>query len=63
MVMTADDDVNQKFGGKKNNIVSLKDKIALGPIDRYKKYNKFPWKLIMHFMLIAITSLQVITLV
>ena len=35
----------------------------LGPIDRYKKYNHFPWKLIVHILLIAITSFQVITIV
>ena len=35
----------------------------LGPIDRYKKYNHFPWKFLVHIMLIAITSFQVITIV
>ena len=49
--------------GKKKNIISLKDKIVLGPIDRYKKYNHFPWKFIVHILLIAVTSMQVITIV
>ena len=35
----------------------------LGPIDRYKKYNHFPWKLILHMMLIAVTSFQVMSIV
>lgn len=35
----------------------------LGPIDRYKKYNHFPWKLMAHLLLIAITSFQVMTIV
>lgn len=47
----------------KKNEISLKDKIVLGPIDRYKKYDHFPWKLILHISLIAITSFQVITIV
>ena len=49
--------------GKKKNIISLKDKIVLGPIDRYKKYNHFPYKFILHILLIAVTSLQVLTIV
>ena len=44
-------------------MISLKDKIVLGPIDRYKKYNHFPWKFIIHILLIAVTSMQVITIV
>ena len=47
----------------KKNEISLKDKIVLGPIDRYKKYNHFPWKLIIHLLMIGFTSLQVITVV
>ena len=43
--------------------ISLKDKIVLGPIERYKKYNHFPWKLLLHIALIAITSFQVLTIV
>ena len=35
----------------------------LGPIDKYKKYNHFPWKLLMHVFLIVFTSLQVLTIV
>ena len=48
---------------RKKNTITLKDKIVLGPIDRYKKYNHFPWKFIMHLILIAITSMQVLTIV
>ena len=48
---------------RKKNTITLKDKIVLGPIDRYKKYNHFPWKFIMHVILIAITSMQVLTIV
>ena len=41
---------------RKKNQISLKDKIVLGPIERYKKYNHFPWKLLLHMLLIFITS-------
>ena len=44
-------------------MISLKDKIVLGPIDRYKKYNHFPWKFIIHILLIVITSMQVLTII
>ena len=48
---------------KRDNKISLKDKIVLGPIDRYKKYNHFPWKLLLHIMLLAVTSFQVLSIV
>ena len=35
----------------------------MGPIDRYKKYDHFPWKFLLHIVVIAITSFQVFTLV
>ena len=41
----------------------MRDKIVLGPIDRYKKYDHFPWKFIVHIMLILVTSMQVLTTV
>ena len=35
----------------------------MGPIDRYKKYDHFPWKFLLHIFVIVITSFQVFTLV
>lgn len=35
----------------------LKDKISLGPIDKYTIYNRFPYKLTMHILLLILTSL------
>ena len=35
----------------------------LGPIDKYKKYNHFPWKFLLHIILLALTSYQVLTVV
>ena len=43
--------------------ISLRDKIILGPIDRYKKYNHFPWKFLLHIVMLAVTSYQVLTVV
>ena len=48
---------------KKVKEISLKDKLVLGPIDNYKKYNQFPWQLMLHIILICITSFQVIVIV
>ena len=44
----------------KTEPISLRDRIVLGPIDRYKKYNHFPWKLLIHILLVALTSIQVV---
>ena len=50
--------------------IPLKDKIVLGPIDKYIKYSKkealdffadrFPWKLMIHLFLIALTTAEVL---
>lgn len=37
----------------------LKDKISLGPIEKYTIYNRFPYKLSLHIMLLVLTSLIV----
>jgi hypothetical protein len=39
----------------------LKDKISLGPIDKYVIYNRFPFKLTLHIILLILTSLIVST--
>lgn len=41
--------------------IPLKAKILLGPIDKYRLYGRFPWKLILHILLVATTSLQIYT--
>ena len=43
--------------------ISIRDKIMLGPIDKYKKYNHFPWKFLLHMVLLAVTSYQVLSVV
>ena len=34
----------------------LKDKISLGPIEKYTIYNRFPYKLTLHILLVILTS-------
>ena len=43
--------------------IPLKDRIVLGPIDRYKKYGYFPWKFVNHMMLTILTSIQILFIV
>lgn len=39
----------------------LKDKISLGPIEKYTIYNRFPYKLILHILLLILMSVLVST--
>jgi hypothetical protein len=39
----------------------LKDKISLGPIEKYTIYNRFPYKLTLHILLLVLTSVLVST--
>ena len=40
--------------------IPLYDKITLGPIEKYQKWNRYPKKMLIHMMLIFLTSLQVL---
>jgi len=42
--------------------IPLRDKLILGPIDKYILYDRFPWKLMIHLLLILFTSMQVMYL-
>ena len=35
---------------------AFRDNLILGPIDKYVKYNIFPWKFIVHLMLMLLTA-------
>ena len=37
----------------------LKDKISLGPIEKYTIYNRFPYKLTLHILLLVLMSLTI----
>jgi hypothetical protein len=56
--------VNSNFGANfekgVHNEMPLLDKITMGPIEKYQKWNRYPWKMVVHIMLIALTTLQVV---
>ena len=39
---------------------AFRDSLILGPIDKYIKYNIFPWKFIIHIVLMFLTAWQVV---
>lgn len=39
---------------------AFKDSLVLGPIDKYVKYGRFPWKFVVHIVLMALTAWQVL---
>ena len=39
----------------------LKDKISLGPIEKYTIYNRFPYKFVIHILLLIMMSVLVST--
>ena len=39
---------------------AFKDNLILGPIDKYVKYNIFPYKFLIHIMLMFLTAWQII---
>lgn len=43
--------------------ITLRDRIVLGPVDRYRKYNVFPWKFMVHLASIIVCSYQIQTIV
>ena len=43
--------------------ITFRDRIILGPVDRYKKYNIFPWKFIIHLVSLIVCSYQAQTIV
>lgn len=43
--------------------IPIKDSIFLSPIDKYKLYGRFPWKMIIHIFLVIATSAQAILII
>lgn len=37
----------------------LKDKLSLGPIEKYVVYNRFPYKLTLHVALVVLMTLTI----
>lgn len=53
-------EANKTAEKQKKQEIPLVDKILLGPIDKYRKYNRFPWKFLLHIIMIIITTFQVL---
>ena len=49
---------NQQVMGHERKM-PLKDKISLGPIEKYTLYNRFPYKMTLHIALLILTSLLI----
>ena len=45
----------------KSSISSVKliDDLLLGPLDKYEKYGKFPWKLLVHIIMLFLVTIEV----
>ena len=43
--------------------VPLIDKITYGPIRKYKVYNRFPWKMVIHIALLIVVTAQIILVI
>jgi hypothetical protein len=51
---------NEKDKNKeKNKTMPLKDTLFLSPIEKYKFYGRFPWKMIIHLLLVILSTTQV----
>ena len=35
------------------------DQLILGPIDKYEKHSKFPWKFLIHILMLFLTAIEV----
>ena len=52
-------DIGDKLLGNQRSM-PLKDKISLGPIEKYTIYNRFPYKLTLHILLLLLMSLTLL---
>lgn len=48
---------NQKYQ------MDFMEKITLSPIEKYVRFNKFPWKLLVHIGLLIFTTMQVYSVI
>lgn len=39
------------------------DKITLGPIETYERYNIFPWRFLLHVICVCFTSAQILLII
>jgi hypothetical protein len=43
--------------------ITMRDKLTLGPIEKYKRYGVFPGKLVLHIILLSITLIEVVLVI
>ena len=39
--------------------IPIKDNLFLSPIEKYKFYGRFPWKMVIHLLLVILSTTQV----
>ena len=54
---------NNSSSIEKADQMPMLDRVILGPIKKYQKYNHFPWKLLIHVSLLIVCTAQVILVV
>jgi hypothetical protein len=47
----------------KSELIPLKDNLFLSPIEKYKIYGRFPWKMVFHILLVIATTAQAILII
>ena len=45
---------------KEHKEMPIRDNLFLSPIEKYKFYGRFPWKMTIHMLLVILTTTQVI---
>lgn len=43
--------------------MTLKERLYMQPLDKYRVYDRFPWKLVIHILLVILTTCQVVLMV
>jgi len=49
--------------GDKKKVQPLVDKITLDPLEKYVKYDKYPTKMLIHVVLLALATAQILLVV
>lgn len=48
---------------KYTRAMTLKERLYMPPLEKYRIYDRFPWKLVIHVLLVILTTAQVVLLV
>ena len=53
-----------KMKGKESIIqMDFVERVTLSPFEKYVRFNRFPWKFVLHLLLIALTTYQALRIV